>query len=198
MQSRCKIVLGLSMRQIGYHAGGWRHPDVPPGGAVDIDYFVNVARAAEHGLFDMVFLADGVVGTAPTTYNEPYHIARKFASLDHISRGHAGWNVVTSWSEAEPGTSTGSVTWTMTSATIGRPNSPKWSRGCGIPGTRMRSSTTRRRGCSTTRRRCARLVTRAAIFHAGSADGIADAAGPSSDCAGGRVRAGAGDRGCQR
>ena len=43
----------------------------------------------------------GLVSTASTTYNEPYHIARKFASLDHISRGRAGWNVVTSWSEQE-------------------------------------------------------------------------------------------------
>ncbi len=140
MEPRSRIVLGLSMRQLGYHAGGWRHPDVPAGGAMDIDYFVNVARTAERGLFDMVFLADGValrqrdeppgslcrsnqnvelepltllsavammtrhiglVATASTTYNEPYHIARKFASLDHISRGRAGWNVVTSWSEAE-------------------------------------------------------------------------------------------------
>jgi FMN-dependent oxidoreductase (nitrilotriacetate monooxygenase family) len=140
MMPRSRIVLGLSMRQLGYHAGGWRHPDVPAGGAMDIDYFVHVARTAERGLFDMVFLADGValrqrdeppgslcrsnqnvelepltllsavammtrhiglVATASTTYNEPYHIARKFASLDHISRGRAGWNVVTSWSQAE-------------------------------------------------------------------------------------------------
>jgi FMN-dependent oxidoreductase (nitrilotriacetate monooxygenase family) len=140
MEPRSRIVLGLSMRQLGYHAGGWRHPDVPADGAMDIDYFVHVARTAERGLFDMVFLADGValrqrdeppgslcrsnqnvelepltllsavammtrhiglVATASTTYNEPYHIARKFASLDHISRGRAGWNVVTSWSEAE-------------------------------------------------------------------------------------------------
>jgi FMN-dependent oxidoreductase (nitrilotriacetate monooxygenase family) len=38
----------------------------------------------------------GLIATASTTYNEPYHIARKFASLDHISGGRAGWNVVTS------------------------------------------------------------------------------------------------------
>jgi N-acetyl-S-(2-succino)cysteine monooxygenase len=140
MEPRPRIVLGLSMRQLGYHAGGWRHPDVPAGGAMDIDYFVRVARTAERGLFDMLFLADGValrqrdeppgslcrsnqnvelepltllsavammtrhiglVATASTTYNEPFHIARKFASLDHISHGRAGWNVVTSWSEAE-------------------------------------------------------------------------------------------------
>jgi len=38
----------------------------------------------------------GLIATASTTYNEPYHIARKFASLDHLSGGRAGWNVVTS------------------------------------------------------------------------------------------------------
>ena len=43
----------------------------------------------------------GLVTTASTTYNEPYNIARKFATLDVISNGRAGWNVVTSWSEAE-------------------------------------------------------------------------------------------------
>jgi FMN-dependent oxidoreductase (nitrilotriacetate monooxygenase family) len=43
----------------------------------------------------------GLITTASTTYNEPFHIARKFASLDLISGGRAGWNVVTSWSDAE-------------------------------------------------------------------------------------------------
>lgn len=38
----------------------------------------------------------GLVATASTTYNEPYHVARKFASLDHLSGGRAGWNLVTS------------------------------------------------------------------------------------------------------
>ena len=140
MGSERQIKLGLSMRQLGYHAGAWRHPDVPAGGASDVDYFVHVAQTAERGLLDMLFLADGValrqrdepagslarsnqnvelepltllsalammtrhiglVATASTTYNEPYHIARKFGSLDHISRGRAGWNIVTSWSQAE-------------------------------------------------------------------------------------------------
>ncbi|MGE0222427.1 MAG: LLM class flavin-dependent oxidoreductase [Acetobacteraceae bacterium] len=135
-----QIRLGLSMRQLGYHAGGWRQPDVPAAGAMDIGYYARVAQTAERGLFDLVFLADGValrqrdeppgslcrsnqnvelepltmlsalamvtqriglVATASTTYNEPYHIARKFGSLDHISGGRAGWNIVTSWSEAE-------------------------------------------------------------------------------------------------
>lgn len=38
----------------------------------------------------------GLVGTVTTSYNEPYHVARKFASLDHLSGGRFGWNLVTS------------------------------------------------------------------------------------------------------
>jgi FMN-dependent oxidoreductase (nitrilotriacetate monooxygenase family) len=37
----------------------------------------------------------GLVATASTTFDAPYHIARRFASLDHISGGRAGWNIVT-------------------------------------------------------------------------------------------------------
>jgi N-acetyl-S-(2-succino)cysteine monooxygenase len=43
----------------------------------------------------------GLVATASTTYNEPFHLARKFATIDHLSNGRAGWNVVTSSSEQE-------------------------------------------------------------------------------------------------
>ena len=38
----------------------------------------------------------GLIATASTTYNEPYHVARKFASLNHLSGGRAAWHVVTS------------------------------------------------------------------------------------------------------
>lgn len=41
----------------------------------------------------------GLVGTATVSYIEPFNLARQFASLDHISGGRAGWNVVTSWLE---------------------------------------------------------------------------------------------------
>src|SRR5271170_6304761 len=37
----------------------------------------------------------GLIATASTTFDEPYHVARRFASLDHISGGRAGWNIVT-------------------------------------------------------------------------------------------------------
>ncbi|MGV9833669.1 LLM class flavin-dependent oxidoreductase [Nocardia niigatensis] len=43
----------------------------------------------------------GLIATASTTYNEPFNLARKFASLDHISGGRAGWNIVTSGNEDE-------------------------------------------------------------------------------------------------
>ena len=42
----------------------------------------------------------GLTATVSTTYNEPYNVARVFASLDHLSSGRAGWNVVTTGREA--------------------------------------------------------------------------------------------------
>ena len=43
----------------------------------------------------------GLVATATTSYNEPYNVARRYASLDHMSGGRAGWNVVTSSNQSE-------------------------------------------------------------------------------------------------
>ncbi len=39
----------------------------------------------------------GLAGTINSTFNEPYEVARQFATLDHLSEGRAAWNVVTSW-----------------------------------------------------------------------------------------------------
>ena len=39
----------------------------------------------------------GLIATASTTYTEPFNLARQFGSLDHISNGRVGWNIVTSW-----------------------------------------------------------------------------------------------------
>jgi FMN-dependent oxidoreductase (nitrilotriacetate monooxygenase family) len=39
----------------------------------------------------------GLTGTINSTFNEPYEVARQFASLDHLTAGRAAWNVVTSW-----------------------------------------------------------------------------------------------------
>lgn len=125
----------------GHHIAAWRHPGVPAHQALDFSYYQNIARIAEAGRLDALFLADhiginqasgedlevqqraaravffepltllsalavvtrhiGLIATASTSYNEPYNIARKFASLDHLSRGRAGWNVVTSASLTE-------------------------------------------------------------------------------------------------
>ncbi|WP_462413615.1 LLM class flavin-dependent oxidoreductase [Neobacillus sp. Marseille-QA0830] len=43
----------------------------------------------------------GLAATASTTYNEPFHLARKFATIDHLSGGRSAWNVVTSSDESE-------------------------------------------------------------------------------------------------
>ncbi len=43
----------------------------------------------------MVTSRIGLVATASTTYDEPFHVARRFASLDHLSEGRSGWNIVT-------------------------------------------------------------------------------------------------------
>jgi alkanesulfonate monooxygenase len=135
-----QIKLGVSMIGVGYHMAAWRHPQADPGAGMSLDHYVAVTQLAQRGLFDLVFLADGVgiraqdtprgalarssknvvfepltllsalamvsrdiglVATASTTYNEPFHVARKFASLDHISGGRAGWNVVSSFTDTE-------------------------------------------------------------------------------------------------
>ncbi len=106
--------------------------DPAAGSQIDFDSFVHLARTAEGGLFDFLFLAEGLrlrehrgqiydldvvgrpdtftvlaalaavtdrlglTGTINTTFNEPFEVARQFATLDHLSDGRAGWNIVTS------------------------------------------------------------------------------------------------------
>ncbi|MBD2870547.1 LLM class flavin-dependent oxidoreductase [Paenibacillus arenilitoris] len=125
---RKQLHLNLFLMSTGHHEASWRHPNSAPERAVDVNYYVKLARTAERGKLDSLFLADsyglpptikykvlqglepftllsalamateriGLIGTASTTYNEPFHVARKFASLDLISGGRAGWNIVTS------------------------------------------------------------------------------------------------------
>lgn len=119
--------LGVFVLGTGNHIAGWRWP-----GAFDsfesLPVVQAIAATAERGLFDLLFLGDGLgadpnahpsfttrlepitmlaalvattrrVGlgaTASTTYNEPFTVARAFASLDHLSGGRAAWNAVTS------------------------------------------------------------------------------------------------------
>jgi len=129
--------LGAFLYPCGHHIAAWRHPGSASDAGVNFDHYMHLAKTAEKGLFDMVFVADnltvwdgddstighfsyvawfepislmsalaavtnriGLVCTSTTTYDEPFHIARRFASIDLISKGRAGWNLVTS---AKPG-----------------------------------------------------------------------------------------------
>ena len=75
---------------------GIRFNDVPGGTLSRVCKNVQFEPLTLLSALAMVTSNVGLVATASTTYNEPYHVARKFASLDHISGGRAGWNVVTS------------------------------------------------------------------------------------------------------
>ncbi|WP_433559480.1 LLM class flavin-dependent oxidoreductase [Pseudonocardia xinjiangensis] len=67
----------------------------------------NVAHNAVGGLEPITLLASiaaatsriGLIATASTTYYKPYNLARLLASVDHLSKGRAGWNVVTTVSD---------------------------------------------------------------------------------------------------
>jgi FMN-dependent oxidoreductase (nitrilotriacetate monooxygenase family) len=61
---------------------------VAKGGLEPLTLLAALSRATTH---------IGLIGTASTTYYEPYNLARLFSSLDHISKGRIGWNIVTSW-----------------------------------------------------------------------------------------------------
>jgi FMN-dependent oxidoreductase (nitrilotriacetate monooxygenase family) len=112
---------------VGHHEASWRLPESDPYAGWSVAHYQNLARIAERGKLDSLFLADspvqlgdpgrrpagrleptmlltalagvtehiGLIATASTSYNEPYNLARRFASLDHISGGRAGWNIVT-------------------------------------------------------------------------------------------------------
>ncbi len=106
--------------------------DPAAGSQIDFASFRHFAQTAERGLFDYIFLAEGlrlrehggqihdldvagrpatlaiitamaavtehigVVGTLSSTFNEPFELARQLATIDHLSGGRVGWNVVTS------------------------------------------------------------------------------------------------------
>lgn len=58
MPQHRQLHLGLNLRGIGFHGAAWRHPDSTPERIYDIDYYVEIARIAERGKFDAIFLAD--------------------------------------------------------------------------------------------------------------------------------------------
>ena len=80
---------------------GIRAKDEPPGALSRSAQTAELEPLTLLSALSAVTSRIGLVATASTTYNEPFHIARKWASLDRISGGRAGWNIVTSWSDAE-------------------------------------------------------------------------------------------------
>lgn len=81
----------LALRPVALQALAWGHSTV----TLDpLTLLPALAAVTQH---------IGLIGTASTTYNEPYMLARRLASLDHISAGRAGWNLVTSSNANEAG-----------------------------------------------------------------------------------------------
>ncbi|MGZ0237439.1 LLM class flavin-dependent oxidoreductase [Streptomyces sp. CPS1] len=127
MTARRRLHLNAFLLNTGHHEASWRLPESDPYAHVDPGHYVRLARIAERGTFDSVFLADspqlwsdigqrpagalepltlltalatatehiGLIATASTSYNSPYDLARRLASLDIVSGGRAGWNIVT-------------------------------------------------------------------------------------------------------
>jgi FMN-dependent oxidoreductase (nitrilotriacetate monooxygenase family) len=124
-----QLHLNAFLMSTGHHEASWRLPESDPSATTDVEHWRHLARVAERGTFDSLFLADspslwgdnigrrpagviepltlltvlagvtehiGLIATTSTSYNSPYNLARRLASLDHVSGGRAGWNVVTS------------------------------------------------------------------------------------------------------
>src|ERR1700675_1812747 len=119
--------LGVFVLGTGNHSAGWRYEGAATSNN-DLSVIQEIARQAERGKFDLLFVSDGLVmdpgdhpsflcrfepttlisalsastrhiglgATVSTSFGEPYHVARAFASIDHITKGRAAWNVVTS------------------------------------------------------------------------------------------------------
>lgn len=129
MPSPKSIRLGVNVLASGRHDAAWKTLPDPETLSTDIDTFIRIARIAERGKLDALFLADGpgglveeawqrpwraldplalhaavsqvterigLVVTTSTIFGHPYVVARQIASLDHISKGRAAWNIITS------------------------------------------------------------------------------------------------------
>ena len=96
----------------------------------------------------------GLISTASTTYNDPYQIARKFASLDHLSGGRAGWNIVTSGPDPRGSNFGREHAPDHDPATSVRPSSSRSAPACGTVGRTMPSYAIRQTGISTIRPSC--------------------------------------------
>lgn len=131
---RAPVRLNLFAFACGHHSAAWRAVDSSVRRLGEVTYWEELAKIAERGCLDAVFLADGqsigiggvsrgpswflepittltamaraterigLVTTVSSTFWDPFHAARLLASLDHISGGRAGINVVTSMTDDE-------------------------------------------------------------------------------------------------
>ena len=188
-----QLHLNAFLMNIGHHEAAWRLPESDPYAHVELDHYMQLARIAERGNFDSLFLADGpllwsnlaqrpagalepltlltalatatehigLIATASTTYNEPYNLARRFASLDIISGGRAGWNIVTT-AGAEAARNFGLDARARARRTVraGRRVPRRGAASSGTAGRTTRSSPTRRPASGATTRRSTRRGTR--------------------------------------
>lgn len=122
-----ELHMNVNALNSGFHGAAWRASWSDPTAFLDMNHFLEIAKTAERGTFDAVFMADipvmagvprfrpyqaleptlvlaamavvteriGLIATASTTFNDPYNLARRLLSLDHMSQGRCGWNVVT-------------------------------------------------------------------------------------------------------
>jgi N-acetyl-S-(2-succino)cysteine monooxygenase len=128
--------LNAYLRNSGYHESAWKVAPADPGAVLDVEHFIQLARIAERGRLDSIFLPDspgvaefrseylpgvgfdpvallsavastteqvGLIATVSTTYSLPWDVARRLATLDFLSHGRAGWNIVTTVEPAAAG-----------------------------------------------------------------------------------------------
>jgi FMN-dependent oxidoreductase (nitrilotriacetate monooxygenase family) len=128
--------LNAYLRNPGYHESAWKVSRSDPASVLEIDSYIELARIAERGVLDSIFLPDspgvaefrseylpgqgfdpvqllsavatateqiGLIATVSTTYSYPWDVARRLATLDFISHGRAGWNIVTTVEPAAAG-----------------------------------------------------------------------------------------------
>ncbi|MGD0676689.1 MAG: NtaA/DmoA family FMN-dependent monooxygenase [Polyangiaceae bacterium] len=129
MTKKKQVRLAINLLATGRHNASWKTLPKPEKLSTDVDTFIEIARIAERGKLDGIFLADGhagvgeesfrrpfrslapsvllatlaahtqnigLVSTIPALYGNPATLAREVASLDHVSKGRAAWNIITS------------------------------------------------------------------------------------------------------
>jgi alkanesulfonate monooxygenase SsuD/methylene tetrahydromethanopterin reductase-like flavin-dependent oxidoreductase (luciferase family) len=85
-----QIRLNLNLQTAGRHDAAWKRLGDTSELVTDVDYYVNIARLAERGKLDAIFLADSHGSLRGESTRRPWR------GLDHVSHGRAAWNIITS------------------------------------------------------------------------------------------------------